>query len=312
MDDFQNLLGRLNGKTEAVLETEQQARADIKLNLYMEQKFGTMRFVKGGWLVGDEVQEEPKISEEESEGKDAGAASDAQPATLAEAEDTPVSPKKRKLDDDTSSEEKKSKKRKPTDEPHQETEKERRRRERKERKAGKADEGGQAAADKEKKGKKKKDKKKDTRKRRKEQEDAEETVPGLGTGIGSSEPATDLDTRKTGKSKRSKSKRKASGDESSETEKKRASKKKRRKAEEESGERTSSPGLSSIGELPGTLSRDAGGSSTPVNNSHPTLNRDFLRQRFIAKQKKVFSDPQALNQVWRIPIRTSFLRRALY
>ncbi len=59
LDAFQHLLGRLNGKSEDALETERKAREDIKLNLYVERKLGTIRFVKGGWLVGDQLMDKP-------------------------------------------------------------------------------------------------------------------------------------------------------------------------------------------------------------------------------------------------------------
>ncbi|KAK0733975.1 hypothetical protein B0T26DRAFT_736769 [Lasiosphaeria miniovina] len=54
LDAFQHLLGRLNGKAEDVLESEQKARDDMKLSLYLQKKIGTIRFVRGGFLVGNE------------------------------------------------------------------------------------------------------------------------------------------------------------------------------------------------------------------------------------------------------------------
>lgn len=57
LDAFQLLLGRLNGKSEEALETERKAKADHHMNVYIHKKFGTMRFVKGGFLVGDQVLE---------------------------------------------------------------------------------------------------------------------------------------------------------------------------------------------------------------------------------------------------------------
>lgn len=62
--DFQHLLGRLNGKAEDVLEAELVAREDVKRSAYLHRKLGTIRFVRGGFLVGDVLKEE--IDAEES------------------------------------------------------------------------------------------------------------------------------------------------------------------------------------------------------------------------------------------------------
>ena len=61
LDDFKDLLGRLNGKSEAVIEGERRVREEGKLNRYVERKFGRMRFVSGGFLGRQEV-----LLEEES------------------------------------------------------------------------------------------------------------------------------------------------------------------------------------------------------------------------------------------------------
>ncbi|KAJ8070501.1 hypothetical protein OCU04_000874 [Sclerotinia nivalis] len=57
LDVFQNLLGRLNGKEEAEIEKEQKGREDLKRAIYAERKWGSIRFVKGGVLVGDKIQD---------------------------------------------------------------------------------------------------------------------------------------------------------------------------------------------------------------------------------------------------------------
>ncbi|QSZ31236.1 hypothetical protein DSL72_000799 [Monilinia vaccinii-corymbosi] len=57
LDVFQNLLGRLNGKEEAEIEKEQKGRDDLKRAIYAERKWGSIRFVKGGVLVGDKIQD---------------------------------------------------------------------------------------------------------------------------------------------------------------------------------------------------------------------------------------------------------------
>lgn len=57
LDVFQNLLGRLNGKEESEIEKEQKGRDDLKRAIYAERKWGSIRFVKGGVLVGDKIQD---------------------------------------------------------------------------------------------------------------------------------------------------------------------------------------------------------------------------------------------------------------
>ena len=52
LDAFQGLLGRLNGKSEKDLEKEKKARDSLKATLYAENKWGGLRFVSGGFLVG--------------------------------------------------------------------------------------------------------------------------------------------------------------------------------------------------------------------------------------------------------------------
>ena len=57
LDAFKNLLGRLNGKDEDELEKEQRSREDLKRAIYTERKWGQIRFVKGGFLIGDKIQD---------------------------------------------------------------------------------------------------------------------------------------------------------------------------------------------------------------------------------------------------------------
>lgn len=56
LDAFKNLLGRLNGKDEEELEKEQKSREDLKKAIYTEARWGSIRFVQGGFLVGDKIQ----------------------------------------------------------------------------------------------------------------------------------------------------------------------------------------------------------------------------------------------------------------
>ncbi|KAA6415446.1 MAG: hypothetical protein FRX48_00161 [Lasallia pustulata] len=63
LDAFQDLLGRLNGKTEVDLEKEQKSRDDLKRAIYTGNRWGSVRFVSGGLLVGDEIQ---KLADDEA------------------------------------------------------------------------------------------------------------------------------------------------------------------------------------------------------------------------------------------------------
>jgi Pin2-interacting protein X1 len=66
IDAFQDLLSRLNGKSEEEIATVQRKREDAKLLTYVEKRWKTMRFVKGGLLVQDKMPESttpPKAGE---------------------------------------------------------------------------------------------------------------------------------------------------------------------------------------------------------------------------------------------------------
>jgi Pin2-interacting protein X1 len=56
LDVFQMLLGRLNGN-EAEIEAEQKKKEDLRNAIYAERKWGSIRFVSGGFLVGDKIQD---------------------------------------------------------------------------------------------------------------------------------------------------------------------------------------------------------------------------------------------------------------
>ena len=56
LDAFKNLLGRLNGKDEDEIAKEQKSREDLKRAIYTERRWGSIRFVQGGFLVGDKIQ----------------------------------------------------------------------------------------------------------------------------------------------------------------------------------------------------------------------------------------------------------------
>lgn len=57
LDVFQTLLGRLNADDVDEFEKERQRREDLRSAIYSERKWGTIRFVSGGFLIGDKIQD---------------------------------------------------------------------------------------------------------------------------------------------------------------------------------------------------------------------------------------------------------------
>ena len=53
LDRFQNLLGRLNGKSEDKVGIEQQVRDGIRRRAYVNQRWGSLQFISAGFLVGE-------------------------------------------------------------------------------------------------------------------------------------------------------------------------------------------------------------------------------------------------------------------
>lgn len=103
LDAFKNLLGRLNGKDEDEIEKEQKSREDLKRAIYTERKWGTIRFVPGGLLIGDKIQD---LIEGEAERlkklADAGSSNDSDTSSSSSESDeeasAPTKSKKRKID----------------------------------------------------------------------------------------------------------------------------------------------------------------------------------------------------------------------
>ena len=62
LDMFQDVLGRLNGKSETQLVTDRKLRIQLRGSNFVEQRWGRLHFVSGGFLVGDEIQARSKGS----------------------------------------------------------------------------------------------------------------------------------------------------------------------------------------------------------------------------------------------------------
>ncbi|EGX92039.1 G-patch RNA maturation protein [Cordyceps militaris CM01] len=68
LDVFSDVLSRLNGKSDAAVQEDKDARLAVKTHRYVEMRWGPMRFVRGGLLVGDKLQEAEESAESESAG----------------------------------------------------------------------------------------------------------------------------------------------------------------------------------------------------------------------------------------------------
>ncbi|KAL4729987.1 telomerase inhibitor [Fusarium chlamydosporum] len=265
LDVFQDLLSRLNGKTEDAIEEDQQNRLAVKTHHFVEQRYGAMRFVYGGLLVGDEMKE---VEDKKDGEKKAETSSDED----VEMESAPT-PKESKK-------EKKSKKRKASEDEEDEsssrdTDSKSKKRRKEERKLKEAD-GDDTKAKKKKEKKEKKDKS-----RKKSSADASDD-----------EDATPSEERS--KKRKSKSKDKSRSSDASDDEKvkdkkskkEKKDKKKRKKEEEAASTADSTPTVS----VPGT------GATTPSGTSTPRGSRNFVRSRFIAQKRQAVLDTKALNQ----------------
>ncbi|KAM0498043.1 hypothetical protein ACHAP8_006494 [Fusarium lateritium] len=272
LDVFQDLLSRLNGKAEEAIEEDQQNRLAVKTHHFVEQRYGAMRFVYGGLLVGDEMKE---VEDKATEKKEAETSSEGDVAM--ESAPTPKESKK----------EKKSKKRKASSDdeeeesPSRDTDSKSKKRRKEERKRKETDSDDAKAKKKEKKEKKEK-KDKSRKKSSAEASDDEDATP----------------SEERSKKRKSKSKDKSRSPDGSDEEKvkdkkpkkEKKDKKKRKKDEESTSAADSTPAAS----VPGT------GATTPSGTSTPRGSRNFVRSRFIAQKRQAVLDTKALNQIFMV------------
>ncbi|CAK7208332.1 telomerase inhibitor [Sporothrix bragantina] len=262
LDVFKDLLGRLNGQSDESIEKQRQARENVKMTLYVERRFGPMRFVRGGFLIGDD---ETKAEEEEekttvttttttitlkTEESTAAPTPSTSSSSDEEATDSDAKAVRKKTKKDKKKEEKKekSKKRKATsdaedDEDDSQTDKKRKR--------SKNDDASEDESEKKKSKKSKKDKK----------------------------------DKKDKKEKKDKSEKKEM------KEKKDKKKDKKRRRDEESGEDT--------GTATPSESEQAAGVGPRLFTSTSSSSR-LARRRYINQKRAAVSDPQALKQIFMI------------
>ena len=262
LDVFSDLLSRLNGKTDTQIEDDQKARMVIKTNRFVEQKYGPMRFVKGGLLVGDTMEDLMKKDDTSSK-----------EATNEESEesDEPEEPvkqkesKKRKAEDKSEGEEVEEDRDARKEAKRQRKEERRLRREKKEKKAKAVTEDEAEASESlsEDAAKALRKKEKKAKKAKRQLEIEVET-----TEIEYSAMALDEEPKKSKK-------------------KDKKDKKSKKKKEEDSTEADASASTSEAS----TPAAVDSGTSTP-NGS-----RNFVRSRFIAQKKRAVMDAKALSQV---------------
>ncbi|KAI8954813.1 hypothetical protein F4801DRAFT_450982 [Xylaria longipes] len=274
LDVFKDLLGRLNGKSEEILEKERQVRSEIKTNLVVERKYGPMRFVSGGLLVGDQMMAELVDK------KPASTPIKDEPISEASEDDSVKKQKKGKKD-------KKDKKRKASESEEADTSDSKREKKRKKR-PNADEESMNDSAGIEKSAKKNKEKK---RSKRSEMEPEEESNAG---------PIESEVKRKKSKSK--------NGDTSEDavSEKARRKEKKKEKKRKQADGTEASVVTATIASSTTTLTAipQDSGSSTPSNTGasapHALSARHRARSRNIASKKMAFGDMQALNQIFMI------------
>ncbi|KAJ4207742.1 telomerase inhibitor [Fusarium falciforme] len=272
LDVFQDLLSRLNGKTEDQVVEDQQARLAVKTHHFVEQRYGPMRFVYGGLLVGDEMKEKDDEEAKTPKDEDEDVVMESTPA-----------PKESKK-------EKKSKKRKVSEDDEDSSSRESDSKSKKRRKEERKLKENDSSADTDDAKAKKKDKKSKKDKSRKKSAEVSEE-----------------ESEERSKKRKSKSKDKSRSPEDSEEDKvkdkkskkeKKEKKDKKRKKEEAAASESSSTAATQestpVPSIPGT------GVTTPSGTSTPRGSRNFVRSRFIAQKRQAVLDTKALNQIFMV------------
>ncbi|PFH60059.1 hypothetical protein XA68_11508 [Ophiocordyceps unilateralis] len=273
LDVFSDVLSRLNGKSEEDIEKKRQDRQVLETNLYVQQRWGVVRFVRGGLLAGDIPE---KATASQTQEKEKGyTASDGEKAeegqVKTELAGKASRSKKRKLADidtgiSSSREERK-----------------RRKEEKKVRKAS-----SKAAHDSQNSGIRAMGRV-SSRERCCGSEEVEGNAPA-------DKPRKKSKLKEKARRRRSADETQSTGDRKEKTDDK---KKKRRRhkaeaeAEAETEAKSTEPEASET-KAQATPTEPNGGTCTP--NGH----RNFVRSRFIAAKRQAMLDPQALNQIFMI------------
>ncbi|KAI1648067.1 uncharacterized protein F4817DRAFT_335763 [Daldinia loculata] len=291
LDVFKDLLGRLNGKSEEVIEKERKVKSEVKTCLYVERKYGSMRFVSGGLLVGDQMERLTSTTTKAETPTEDVKEEHIKEESVTSLEDVPDRPVKKQK-------EKKSKKRKAgdvdsTDEPDAIPEKKRKKQPKDD--APQDDSANNVGdEDSSKKKKSKKSKRKNTegseplesekkKKSKKSKKDAERETENDGTPIPSEE--TRVEKSKSKKEKKEKHSKKD-------------------KKQKQSNSSTDASVLADTSTPTSDATPQESGASTPIGTGtstpRPFSARHLARSRHIASKRMAIADLQAMNQIFMV------------
>ncbi|KAM3461729.1 hypothetical protein MY5147_002231 [Beauveria neobassiana] len=267
LDVFSDLLSRLNGKSEAAVREDQDARLAVKTHRYVEMRWGPMRFVRGGLLVGDTLQEDGSAESEAGEDE-----------------------KTKKTEGQKGKKDRKSKKRKVEEEDEEAEEEE-------------AD--SEAARNKDKKRRRKEGDEDDAAEKKKRKKENKETKKLKNVNKTKLEPDDSNDNELDEKAAKKKAKKEKKEKKKEKREKK--EEKKRRKAAKAAAAIADVPNSSSSSsDDDGDKDDiDTSTSATPVTagssgTATPLGHRTFVRSRYIAQKRQAVMDAKALAQIFMI------------
>ncbi|OAA73205.1 G-patch RNA maturation protein [Cordyceps fumosorosea ARSEF 2679] len=262
LDVFSDVLSRLNGKSESAVQEDRDARLAIKTHRYVEMRWGPMRFVRGGLLVGDKLEEVAVAAEAEG-GGDSSSGGGAEVTR--------------------SKKDKKSKKRK-AEEQEQEEREDSEAANKKDKKRRRKDEDEDAKED-----KKKKRRKEDKDKRKKKSKKSSRSKDGSDD----SDDDDDKDSDERAAKKKAKKERKRERREKKEE-------KKRRKAVQAADSASSSDDSDSDADASGSSRSATVTPAATSGTSTPLGNRNFVRSRYIAQKRQAVMDATALKQIFMV------------
>ncbi|KAI0023042.1 hypothetical protein F4780DRAFT_125020 [Xylariomycetidae sp. FL0641] len=284
---FADLLGRLNGKSEETIKKEQAVRSELKTSLFVERRYGPMRFVSGGLLVGDQMKmtelmaKEPKSDDDQDKVKkeelsDTGL-EDIKPSKKEKKSkkrkaEEPVAGETTRVDGEDKKKRKKRSKDTDSNQDDSESEKPKKKKKSKREDSGEADATDVTSA---------KTKKKSKKSKKSSQEDIEPVAEPAST-----EDVEEEKTNKKGKDKKDKK------------EKKEKKEKKRKQADATDASEITVPAVTS------TSTPQESGTSTPAETGTSTpqalSNRHLSRSRNIASKRLAMADMAALNQIFMV------------
>ncbi|KAF1736231.1 Protein PXR1 [Beauveria bassiana] len=267
LDVFSDLLSRLNGKSEAAVREDQDARLAVKTHRYVEMRWGPMRFVRGGLLVGDTLQEDGSAESEAGEDE-----------------------KTKKTEGQKVKKEKKSKKRKVEEEDEEKEE----------------EVDSEAARNKDKKRRRNEGDKDDAAEKKKRKKENKETKKSKNVNKSKLESDDSNDNEldeKAAKKKAKKEKKEKKKEKREKTEEKK--RRKAAKAAAAIADAPSSSSSSSSDDDDDKDDIDASTSATPVTagssgTATPLGHRTFVRSRYIAQKRQAVMDAKALAQIFMI------------